>query len=68
MIAAFIYTLPVALAAYFLLRKRGASLRVGLPLAIWLIPPLALITWVLIVGDQAPPDAVLIVPAPTSAQ
>jgi formate hydrogenlyase subunit 3/multisubunit Na+/H+ antiporter MnhD subunit len=68
MIASFLYTLPVAFVAYFLLRKRDTSLRVGLSLAIWLIPPLALIIWVLIIGDQAPPDAVLVVPAPTSAQ
>jgi len=64
MIAAFLYSLPVAVIAYFLLRKSRPLLRVVIALAIWLLPPLALIVWVLIVGDQPPPDAVLVSPIP----
>ena len=64
MITVFLYSLPIALIAYFMLRNRGLLLRVGVPLVIGLLPPLALIIWVLIVGDQAPPDAVLVAPVP----
>lgn len=68
MVMLFLYSLPPAVIAYFLLRKKGESLRYGVPVALWLGLPVLFIMYVLIIGDQMPPDAVVISPAPKPGQ
>ncbi len=63
MFTLFLYSLPLLLVAvliHWLMRKSPSSLRLLVAAAIWPGLLLAAILWVVIVGDQMPPDAVLI--------
>lgn len=65
MVMIFLYSLPLALIAFFLLRNKSVNVRLGVSLALWIVPPLVILVYVLIIGDQMPPDAVIISPAPS---
>jgi hypothetical protein len=65
MFAIWIYSLPLLLLAgfaYWLLRNSATWLRVSVTAIIWPALPVALTLWVVIVGDQMPPNAVLVDP------
>lgn len=64
MIMLFLYSLAPAAIACLLLRNKGSRLRYGVSIALWLGLPVLFLVYVLIIGDQMPPDAVIIAPAP----
>ena len=71
MIMLWVYSLPLLLVAgfvFWLMRKSTLWLRFVVAGFIWLALPLGLTVWVLMVGDQPPPDAIIIAPPPTSGR
>ncbi len=64
-ITIWLYSLPLLLIAgivYWLMRRSTPWLRILVVSAIWPALPLGLSLWIVIVGDQMPPNAVLINP------
>jgi hypothetical protein len=71
MIAFLLWSIPffvVAAVVFFFTAKWTLALRIGIALAIWLIPTAMLTVWVIHTGDKAPPDAITVVPGPSGAQ
>ena len=65
MITVWIYSLPLLLVAvlvYWQMQKSRPWLRIVVAALIWPALPLALTLWIVIVGDQMPPGAVLLDP------
>jgi hypothetical protein len=66
MLTLWMYSLPLLLVAgivFWLMRQSPFWLRALVAGSIWPVLPLAFTLWILIVGDQMPPDAVIIDPA-----
>lgn len=71
MIMLWIYSLPLLLLAgvvFWFMRTSALWLRFAVAGSIWLVPPLVLTVWVLIVGDQPPPDAIIVAPPPSTGR
>ena len=65
MLTLWTYSLPLLLVAgivFSLMRQSPFWLRALVACSIWPLLPLAFTLWILIVGDQMPPDAVLVDP------
>lgn len=67
MILLYIIFFAIGIAATLLLAKLGWPLRVGIGLAIFLIPSIIMTIWVARVGDRPAPDSVIVVPKPGGA-
>lgn len=65
MIAAYITFLLFGIVVFFLTAKLGLPLRITLALTILLIPSIILTVWIVRVGDNSPPGAVVVVPRPS---
>lgn len=50
----------------FLTAKFGLPIRIAIALAVFLIPSVALTVWVVRIGDKPPPDAITVVPKPST--
>ena len=65
MMAMLLWSIPfliVAVIVFFLISKLDMRLRVGIALAIWLIPTIVLTMWVSMLGDKPPADARTVYP------
>jgi hypothetical protein len=64
MILGYATCLFLGIMAFLLAAKLGLSMRVGIALAVFLIPAVILTAWTLRVGDKPLGDAITIVPTP----
>lgn len=66
MIAAYSVFFLLGVAIFFLMAKVSLFVRIGVALATFVIPSTALTIWIVRTGDKPPPDAVTVVPKPTT--
>mgnify|MGYP001612831995 CR=1 FL=1 len=66
MIIAYITFVVLGVVAFFLMAKFGLPIRIAVTLAVFLIPSVSLTVWVVRVGDKPPPDAITVVPKPST--
>lgn len=64
MILGYTICLLLGIVAFLVAAKLRLSMRVGIALAVSLVPAVILTTWILYVGDKPPRDAITIVPRP----
>ena len=62
MIIGYISFFALGLITFFLMAKFGLPIRIAIALVVFLTPSIALTVWVAHVGDEAPPDAITVVP------
>lgn len=64
MILVYIVFFALGAVAVLLLAKFGWPVRIGIGLAIFLIPSIAVTIWIARVGDRPPADSAIVVPKP----
>jgi predicted RND superfamily exporter protein len=68
MIIAYLGFFALGVLIFFLMAKLGLPMRIGVSLAVFLIPSIILTIWVVRVGDKPPSDAITVVPRPSESE